>query len=171
MMNLSYTLSLQDYQAALKLHRRLKFTRRAGPFIWPVLLLVSAVVFVFASLHNDNELAAYAIAIGAGSLTGTVLLPVLRIWNTRRCFKQIFSPSQLDRTIRLDIDHERILSVIPGHSEGKIFWPAVHRFAQNDRATLIYLAERKFLFFPTSALSPGERSELANLVAQKGVKQ
>jgi hypothetical protein len=164
-MNLSYTLTLEDYKA-LKLHRKQKLIRRVSPFIWPTLLILSVIGFVFASLGHHQELAA-SIALGAGALTVTILLPALVFYNTRRCFKQLSPPSRADRTSYLHINEERILSKIPGVSEGKILWPGVFSFAQDDRVTMIYPAERRFLFFPTSVLTAKQRAGLNTLVAEK----
>jgi hypothetical protein len=84
--------------------------------------------------------------------------------NLRKCFKQLFPPHRTDRTSRLEVSDECIISSVPGVSEGKIFWPGVFAFAQNDRVTMIFLAPKRFLFFPTTALLPEQRTELNQLV-------
>jgi hypothetical protein len=44
-------------------------------------------------------------------------------------------------------------------------------FTQNDRITLIYINDRRFFLFPTTALSPAQRTELNDLVARHVVKR
>ncbi|HUA98340.1 MAG TPA: YcxB family protein [Terracidiphilus sp.] len=170
-MKLEYTLTLRDYKAALKLHRKQKLIRRLSPYIGPLLLLLSIIGFIFASLAHRPEIVADSAALGAGSLTVTALLPISNFFNIRRCFKGLFPPSRTDRTSNLDIDNERIVSSIPGVSEGKILWPGVYKFAQDDKVTMIYLAERRFLFFPTPAMSPAQRTELNDLIARHVTKR
>jgi hypothetical protein len=78
----------------------------------------------------------------------------------------MFPFNTTETLLTIDIDEERIVSVMSGLSESKILWNAVVKFAQNEKVTLIYLAEIRFLFIPTSAFTPEQRAELNELVAR-----
>jgi hypothetical protein len=66
----------------------------------------------------------------------------------------------------MTIDEDHIVSAIPGVNEGKYFWNAILRFAQDEKITLFYVAEKKFLFVPTKAFSREQREELDDLIAR-----
>jgi hypothetical protein len=71
----------------------------------------------------------------------------------------------------IDIDDERIISAMPGSSESKLLWNAIVRFAQDEKITLFYLTELRFLFVPTTIFSAEQRVELSNLVVRHVVKK
>jgi hypothetical protein len=163
-MKLEYMLTLKDYKAANDLHRRQRLGRRIFPWLGPFLLLIGSVGFIVFSVSDHSELAADAVALSAGAAVITIGIPLSRAMNLRKCFKQLFPPNRTDPMSHLEITVDCILSSVPGISEGKIFWTGLFAFAQDERVTMIYLAPKRFLFFPTSALSPDERSELNRLV-------
>jgi hypothetical protein len=163
-MNLEYTLTLAHYKAANQLHRRLNLSRRLLPWLGPFVLFLSIAGFVSFSVSHHSELAADSVAFMAGAAVVTIGAPISRAINLRKCFKQLFPPNRADRGSHLEIGDDCIISSVPGVSEGKIFWPGVHAFAQDERVTMIYLAPKRFLFFPTSALSPEQCNQLNQLV-------
>ena len=67
-MRLEYTLTLKDYKAAFKLHRRRKMSRRLIAWLGPILLVIGVAGFVACSVANNTALAAQAAALAAGSL-------------------------------------------------------------------------------------------------------
>jgi hypothetical protein len=170
-MTLTYLLTLDDYKAAQLLHARQTIWRRISEFTFYLgmqILAAGLVMLTFgAAVMGNKHLASTLLPIDAGVLWMAICFPVLRAINLRRCFKQLFPPHRTDRTSHLEITEESILSGVPGLSEGRIFWPGVFAFAQDDRVTMIYLAPRRFLFFPTSVLSAEQRSELIGLVNSK----
>jgi hypothetical protein len=169
-MKLTYTLTLDDYKAAQVLHRRQKFTRQLAVWIWPTLALFGLAGMVAFIHTRHSELFADSAAFTAGTLFITLSMPVMRWYAVRKCFKQLFPPTRTDRSSAIDIEDERIISAMPGVSEGKIFWPGILRFAQNDSVTMLYIGELKMLFFPTSALTPEQREELKEMMKRHGVK-
>jgi hypothetical protein len=60
---------------------------------------------------------------------------------------------------------------MPGSSEAKLLWNAIVRFAQDEKITLFYLTELRFLFVPTIVFSTEQRAELSDLVARHVVKR
>jgi hypothetical protein len=173
-MRLEYTLTLDDYKAAQILHCKQKFGRRVNFFIFFRAIPILAVIFLLASIvvlaHGNKRFFVTLLPFEFGLLWLAVFLPLLRFVSLRIGFKQLFPPHRTDRGSHLEIKDDCILSGIPGVSEGRIFWPGVFAFAQDDRITMIYTSERRFLFFPTSALTPAQQSELNDLIARHVAK-
>jgi hypothetical protein len=169
-MKLIYTLTLGDYKAAQILHRKQKFTRQLAVWIWPAFVLIGLAAMVAFTLTNHSELFADSLAFTVGALFITIFMPVARWYAVRKCFKQLFPPTRTDRSSAIDIDEERILSAVPGVSEGKIFWQGLLQFAQSDKVTMLYISEIRFIFFPTTVLTPEQREELKDMVKRHGVK-
>jgi len=169
-MKLAYTLTLNDYKAAQVLHRRQKFTRQLAVWIWPALTLFGLAAMVAFTITNHSELFADSIALTFGALFITIFMPVARWHAVRRCFKQLFPPTRTDRSSAIDIDDDRILSAVPGVSEGKIFWQGLLQFAQDKKVTMLYTSEMRFIFFPTSVLTLEQREALKEMVERHGVK-
>jgi hypothetical protein len=174
-MKLTYTLTLADFEAAQQLHIRQKLGRRIKFIIFyraiPILtaaLWIASIVFVLIGERKPLEA---LIPFDAGLPIMAIGLPICRYYNMRKCFKQLFPPTRTDRSSSIDIDEDRIFSAVPGVSEGKYFWTGVLAFAQDEKVTMLYIAETRFLFFPTSALSPEQRTELNDLVARHVTKR
>jgi hypothetical protein len=174
-MQLTYTLTLADFEAAQQLHirqklgRRIKFIAlyRAIPILTAVLWIVS-IVFVISGERKSLEA---LIPLDAGLPIMAIGLPICRYYNIRKCFKQLFPPTRTDRNSSIDIDDERILSSIPGVGESKLYWTGVLAFAQDEKITLLYISETRFLLLPTAALSPDQRTELNEIVARHVVRK
>ena len=75
-MTLQYVLTLKDYRAAFRLHRRQALSRRLVPWIGPILLLIAVVSFIVCSVKNNTAFAAQAVALAAGSLVFTIGMPI-----------------------------------------------------------------------------------------------
>jgi hypothetical protein len=174
-MKLTYTLTLADYIAAIRLHRAQSFARR---FIFAILYLglpILAVaglvsIVVLKEIGKTNLRPDYVFA-ELVLLLLSIGLPIARIPDVRICFRRIFANSKEIPTITMVIDEECVRSEIPGVSEGKFFWNAIVDFAQNEKVTLLYVRKRAFLFFPTPILSPDQRAELNALVTRHVVKK
>jgi hypothetical protein len=165
-MKLTYTLTLKDFKAAQALHRRQKFVRQLAVWAWPALTFLGLIGMFFASINNYSEIFSDSISLTGGALFLTIWMPVVRWYSFRRAFKQLFPPTRTDRSTWLDIDDERIISTIPGVSEGRFFWSAILAFAQDEKVTLLYIRKNAFLFIPNCAFSTTERAELNDLVAR-----
>jgi hypothetical protein len=169
-MRFDFTITLEDYKVALKLHRKRKLSRRLLPWIWPSLFLISLVLLVVGSLNKSTEVIEQAILLAAWSLFAIVAFPILRFALTRRGYKQMFPPTRSGLTSTIEIDDQRIIEENPGTEEVRLPWTGVMGFTQNDRVTLIYINSCRFFLFPTSALSPAQRAELNDLAARHMVK-
>jgi hypothetical protein len=169
-MKLTYELTLADYKAAQRLHIRQKFSRRINFYVWfvavPILAVLGLAFFIFFDVNKLTKSASVFFGAEAGLVWLAAYLPVWRAYAIRKCFKQILSPARTDRNSLIDIDDDRIVSTVPGVSEGRFFWNAILGFAQDEKVTLLYIREKAFLFFPTPAMSPAQRTELNHLVAR-----
>jgi hypothetical protein len=170
-MKISYTLTLADYKAALRLHRRQKLSRRILPIIVPVIATVGLVAILVFEISGKKELAIHLLGLDVVFLLLSIALPIARLLDARVGFKRIFPLTKIVPTIATDIDDERIICENPGISEGKFFWNAIVNFAQDEKVTVLYIDKRRFLFFPTNALSPNQRAELNELVARNMVRK
>jgi hypothetical protein len=174
-MQLSYALTLEEYKAALRLHLRQKPSRNISYIFWyyavPVMAVTGLAAIFILHITGRSELAADFIAVDVGLLWIAIVLPIIRAYQVRKSFKHMFPPGRADRTCFVDIDDERILTSMPGVGEGKYFWTGVIAFAQNEKVSLIYITETRFVPFPTHALSPAQRTELNDLIERKAVKR
>ena len=165
-MRLEYTLTLKDYKAAFRLHRRKKLSRRLIFWLGPSLLSLAIVGFVVCSIENNTALAAQALALAAGSLVFTIGMPISRSLNIRRSFKRLFPASQRDRRSRIEINDQGICRELYGVAELRVLWSGICDFAQDEKVTTLYTNKDCFLLFPTALMSPEQRSELDDLVAR-----
>jgi len=66
-------------------------------------------------------------------------------------------PSEIrDQPVTLEFTADQVISAIPEKSEGRFFWSAIQDFAQDDRITLIYVQQKRFIFVPTHAVPDTE---------------
>jgi hypothetical protein len=165
-MRLDYTLTLDDYRAAFRLHRRQKLFRRLYPWLGPILLAVAAAGFVTFSILGNLQLVGDSFALAAGALVMTIGVPVVRYFNVRASFRRLFPPGHSDRTSAITIDEKCVTRELSGVAELKMLWNGIYAFAQNDRITLLYTNKTCFLLFPTKIMNEEQRSELAALVAR-----
>jgi len=173
-MKLIYTLTCDDYEAALRLHRLQKLSRQCNFYFWyvavPILTLVAMIATFVAIGNNRRDLLENLVVPDFALLWLTISLPLVRAYKAHKCFERIFLSAQQDEKLSIDIDNERISSEIPGVGEGKYFWSTIMGFAQDEKMTLLYVFKDRFLMFPTAALSPDQRSELGDLVARHVVR-
>jgi len=174
-MKLAYKITLKNYKAALRLHATSKLGRRINHYFWyfgvPILAICGLMLLIFGGLSETTEIySPFRITLWV-LLWLSIYLPIMRFFNVRRGFKRIFPPTAKDKNVSIDIDDERIVSAIPGLSEGKFFWNAILEFAQDRNVTLLYLAKSRFLFFPTHAMTAEQQLELHDLIARHIVKR
>jgi hypothetical protein len=165
-MKLTYELTLADFNAAFRLHRSQKLSRRMVLYVWPLLTLVCAVGFVIFGAFHRLELMGDCFVVGTGALVVTIGAPVLRFINLHRSYKRLYPPKRTDRSNHIDIDDERIVREIPGLSQLKVLWSGLFGFAQDEKITLLYTNKDCFLMIPSQALSLAQRAELNDLVAR-----
>ena len=166
-MRLEYTLTVKDYKAALRLHSRQNLGRRNASLFFgkvlPGLGLFFLALEAFLSLTETDYLSHNPPGLLVVPLV-FLLSPALQANQVRMQFNQLFPPSA--RSLSIAIDDERIVCVDSKSSESRFLWNAIAEYAQDEQITMLYLAKQKFLFFPTAAMSPDQRTELNDLVAR-----
>jgi hypothetical protein len=170
-MKMSYTLTLADFKAARRLHRRQRFARQIMHFIWPVLLVAFFIGAIISSGNPQSQLFSQCLALGAGSLVMSIGMPISRFFSVRRSFNRLFPPNQTDRTSTIDITDERIVRELSGTSEFKVLWSAIYDFAEDVHVSLLYTNKDCFLIIPARSISPAQRAELNDLIARHIVKR
>jgi hypothetical protein len=169
-MKLTYSITLKDFKAAIRLHSRQKLGRRIHFFIYdvifPFLAILALLGTIGAYVLGHSEVVDVLIVPDAALLCIVVLVPILRAYRTRKSFKGMFPPSETGPGYSLDIDNERILSVRPGIGEAKYYWAGICAFAQDDKVMLMYITEILFICIPTHSLSPDQRAELDSLITR-----
>lgn len=177
-MKLIYTLTLADYQAAQYLHWRQTLSRRATNFAvyWCLPAICSSIGLLVcrrAGLFLTELPAGYVLLLGfmLGFLINTLLAPMSRRQRFRKRFEQRFPFDR--RSASIEIDNVGVSSAVLGTEEERFQWRNIVGFAQDEKMTLFYVKENAFIFFPTSALSPEQCTELNDLVARhlsKGIR-
>ncbi len=168
-MKLTFTLSLADFKAAFRLHRRQTLLRRLSIFIWPILTIVC---FVIALASNvQSELFSLSFAVGVAALWLSIVLPIVRMISVRRSYKRIFPSNQTDRECFAEVGNERVVTGVTDSIELRYAWDAITGFSQDGNTTLFYTSKCSFLFFPTNAMLPEQREELKTIVARNMVRK
>ena len=172
-MQLVYTLTLSDVRAALRLHSKQNWGRRVrfiiSSAIVPALAVVVSISWILLGLIGHTEWVSMLRNFGIVLIFLSFFSYFYRVELARRVYKQIFPRAVADRASNvdyIDIDSECIFSRTPGVGEHRYFWTSIVAFAQNDRMTLLYVDEGRFLLFPTRALSSEQGTELNDLVAR-----
>ena len=170
-MKLSYALTLADFRAARRLHRRQRFTRQIMHFIWPVLLVAFFIEAFILSGGPHSQLFSQCLLLGAGSLVMSIGMPISQFFSVRRSFNRLFLPGQKDRTSTIDINDGRVVRELSGTSEFKVLWSAIYDFAEDVYVSLLYTNMDCFLIIPARSMSSDQHTELNDLVARNMVRK
>jgi hypothetical protein len=174
-LKLTYTLTLGDYKAGIRLHKRQKIGRRIHFFIYdvafPSIAILALLGTIAAYAYGQSDLVNGLIVPDTALVSIALLVPLLRAYRIRKSYKQLFPPGRIDRNWSIDIDDEQIVYSIPGVCEGKIFWSGVFAFVQDDRITSLYISENQYISIPTTALTPEQQTELNDIVARNMVRE
>ena len=83
-----------------------------------------------------------------------LLFCIASYWLTlKRNWKRLFLNGNPLEPVYMDLDDERVLSGVPGSSEGKFFWPTLIKLAEDDHIAILYISKRLFLMIPKNKLS------------------
>jgi hypothetical protein len=168
-MNFSVSITLEDYQEAMKLHRSQKLTRRLCHYLpYFILLFAAAAIFVFLAFFDTRQSppsiseSVCAVLFFAMALW----LPIGRRQIIRKRFGEVYPPGQTDKTVSVDIDDDRVVYSHPGFIEAKYSWSTILDTVQNNKLTLLYVSKNCFLLIPVTLLLAAERSEFNALIAR-----
>ncbi|WP_047497642.1 YcxB family protein [Terriglobus sp. TAA 43] len=170
-MEANYRLELKDYLAAQALHVKKHPTTRFSLLFWTLVMPALGLLMLFSAMRTvpDEDLrwpiAGYIPSLWLLSLA--VLVPLLRRYNFRKQFKQMFPKDDQNHECYLSANDEHLISGIHGASEGRFFWPSLYKAVSNNNMLLIYVAKKRFLFIPLEKLDPSDRDELVDLTQRK----
>jgi hypothetical protein len=169
-MKLEYSITLADYQAAQALHWRQTFARRVLNFLIydgiPCLAAATgcALMKKVGLLGRESP---YWFEFLLGLVIASIYLLITAKGRNARRFKKQFSrnfpPDK--RRAWIEFNDKEIRSAIIGTAPDSHAWDSIIGFAQDDKVILFYLAKKRFLIFPSSAMSPEQRAELNTLMA------
>ena len=166
-MKIEYRFSFADYKAALRLHAKQTLYGRISPYIYLFVLISSILGAFWVSGHDDLAWLASIFAGGiGGGTTGVILILFYRPFMIRKSFKQCFPPSIEQRFLTLEFNDEHFVSEISGVGKGDYQWDSILKVVQNEKCILFYIAVKKFIILPPSAISPDQRVELNDLIAR-----
>jgi hypothetical protein len=168
-MKFTYSITLTDFQNAQQLFLSQDLTRRTIYYsiYWLIPVTSSTLVVVFfrrMGLFLEHLPIVYAFALGfvISVAINARLSPRRRVKMYRKLFDKSFPPDK--RVAWCVIDDDGIRSAIIGTDEVKWPWQEIVHFSKNDKITLLFLSNTKFIFIPTNALSLEQRAELLGYV-------
>ena len=169
MIETEYAIELADYKAA----QRLYLKHRPWSMVLYVLLQWVlpgvAVCFVAWSFWLWVTLQFHTLAIVGGVTAGllwmSIVFLVSRWWSLRRGYRNI-CPKGIARRTRLTVDEQLVISGIPGESEGRFYWKAIHDYAENEELALLFVRKKLFLMVPRRALDEAQWAQLRTLVRE-----
>lgn len=171
-MKIEFTLTFDIFKAAYALYQRRQLSVR---LMFPISIVILAAGILGAVVVDDKGPYWWLGSLSAGAIgggfVGTILLPLFRIYAVRRSFRNFLPKPVSGRILSFEIDDDQIRTLVPGVGLSEIQWSAIYGFAQNEKVTLLYLTKNRFYFFPTTALTPEQRTELNAVVGRHGVKK
>ena len=162
--HLEFTLTFEEYFAAMRLHSRRSFWRRlnwiCGGFIAPV---VGVLVIAVGLLIIGPGVPWIAVGIVLAYGLFLVAYPVYRRWRLRSCYSRTRIGTG---HTAVDFGEMNIRTQAPG-AKSEIDWAAVNSFAEDKNVFLVYVAPAKFIAIPKRACSEIQIDEIQHLFGEK----
>lgn len=177
-MRYDYVLRFDDFQNSQRLylrHRRSAALVYYG-YVWllPIAGILAFAMFIATLLGFHPELRAAFAGFGAAGLWFAIFIPIMQFFGRRRCWKRMLPVGIKGKTtkaeipVNLEFNNEQLISVLPGKSEGRFYWPAIVDFAEDERIALVFVNnKKKFLLIPKRALPAEAWDELRSLMANR----
>lgn len=169
-MKVTYTMSLADYRSAYRLARRGRFFFRYEKIIWPLITILSLVVFASSNPPN-SEVAQQAASVFTLALVLSIVLPILNAIAAYRGYRSSLNRKRDSSENITEITTEKIIDITPGFCELTYTWPSIIGFAQNPKITLFRTSGSHLIFLPTRALTPDQVAELNEIVSRHGIRR
>lgn len=169
-MKLEYILTLDDYGAAMKLHRRQKNSTRIRFFVlYRVVPVLSIAGLVLMSALDVRPQVTSPISFGIALLWLGVMLFLAPYYEVREGFKRFCRGGQAAPRSLVYIDDEGIRTEVPEKSETKTLWSGFVSCAGNDSILMFYFNENCFLLIPVREISAEQRKEVDGLLTRHGL--
>jgi hypothetical protein len=167
-MRITFTPTQKDFMDAQRTHAWRRYNpamarlqRALEPFVGVFLILFSVHL---ARTNANRGIVLLEFVLGLYVLLASrVLGPFLY----RRAYRQRDSTGP-DVTA-LDFEHDAIYMDSPGHSSGKLEWPAILGTIESETTLLLYLAPARFLIIPKRFLEGSQLKDLSHLLREKNV--
>ena len=174
MFTASYVTTFNDFVAAQRLARKHHRLMAAAYYFWygvvPLLALAALAALIYDFVPGHAFLPAHVGPYLAGLVGAGLYLAILRPIAIRRSYRQTRGGRPADAPVEFELTGTEIISRIPGRSEGRFLPSAVISFAEDDRIALIYVAKKRFLFVPKTALTAAQWTMVRHWVAQRKEK-
>lgn len=169
-MILTYTLTLENFKAAEKLHINQRFSRQIGYGMMyigiPVLAVLGLIGFYYFNIGAKSDLSLGYSIIEVILISQAIFIPIERSKRLRRPLKAKCSSGEVVPKSSIEIDEKKILSETQGRSKIELTWDAIVEAAQDENVAMLYVNDKDFILIPTRAFSPPERAEFRDLVAR-----
>jgi len=173
MIEAEYTLTFTDYKAANWLYlRRHPWSMLGYVFqcwMFPILVLASTAITVWARACGDANATRLSWGAIAVPLVFAMALPSFRWWALWNGYNIIF-PRGTGKIAHLTVTQEQVISAIPDRNEGRFYWKAIERYAEDKNGMILFVSKNRYLIVPRHALSEAQWTELQALVAAKSVR-
>ena len=166
-MTIRYIFSLDDCRAVRNLDREKSPNILADPRKWYIIIPAVAIVVCLAG--RVAGVPALEEAGGFFCFTSLVSIPIhigYDEWRLRGWFQNNISTGRANESYSLEVNDEGMLIARPGQVETRVAWSAIRRFVQNEKATLVYLNQDNYFYFPTRAMAADQRAELDEQIAR-----
>jgi hypothetical protein len=161
---LQFTLTLDDYVAAQRLHAKRGW--------WPRLILVLAytlvpflgvlwLLFTASFIRIADSPALFVFELGVGLFLVSFPLYLRLRW--KRCYRRTRTEPG-DCTIEFD---RSMIRIQQSKMRSEVEWPAVRSLSENKKVFLLYLAAAKFVVIPKRICSEQQIEELHSLFQQE----
>lgn len=149
----NYQSGYKYFKKAQRTYHRSSATRRFFFHfqMWGMLTLGLVLAFLFgSSLHHYIAIGA---PIAGGLIGGGAVMPLLRPWQTRRCYKVLNGDPRKPLNCYIEVDDATFVSGIAEKSEGRFQRSAVCEMAEDNEIMLLFLGKKKFLYLPKAEIS------------------
>jgi hypothetical protein len=169
-MKLTYTLTLDDYKAAEKLHISQRLGRRIGYWLMyvgiPILAVLGLIGFYAFNIGATSDLSLGYSIIEVILISQAIFIPIERSKRLSRPLRAKTSKGEVGAVRLLEIDDDKILSGIPDVAKTELAWDAIVTSVHNENVAMLYLNDKDFILIPIRAFTPSERTGFLGFVAR-----
>ena len=162
---LRFTLSFEDYLAAMRLHARknwwLCLNYFAARFVLPILGIL---LVVLGWLVSGNGLPPAAAVFFVGLGVFFLFYPLYYRSRLKRCYRR--TSAGTEQSVELG---EQQIRMKAENTSSELTWKAVRSYSEDQNLFMLYLAPAKFIGLPKRVFTPKQIAELRSLLARVGV--
>ena len=160
--NIQFTYSAENLQAANKLHYKKNFPVRGRILLWfGILLIWTGVLFMMMKGIEGHELMIYTfIAYG-------VLVIGVHFYIMNTLGKRLFKKHR-NNLLPIDIEiTEHSIQLTANENRAKVKWNEILKATMNENIVLLYISKMSFYIFPKENFNGNEFEQFTSLVKEK----